>query len=164
MTTSSQPTTAPASAESPIPAPPVVRSREIPEDDHPDKRPCPSWCWVVVNNPDGYAHEIHEHRITTATHALEEAIDTRASLYPADTDHETRKITTATVESDLRQDGADQPVVRVALRSYPRVKKADGTYGRDHAYAELLRLTIEDAREFAAALVYLADVAEGEPR
>src|SRR5688572_6431899 len=90
---------------------PIVRGREIPDAEHPDTRPCPAWCWISANNPDGYSHEIIHDDIETAVHTSEEPIDTRASLYPADQDTAARTTRFATLESSLEQRGADNPQV-----------------------------------------------------
>lgn len=139
-----------------------LRNKELPEDEsHPDTRPCPPWCWLTADNPEGYSHEISPDRITAARHDMGEPINVRASLYGAEQEGG-RVVTTATLEVALEQDGADEPRFQVALRHYAREKGSNGLYSSVMHYDhDRLRLTAEDARELALVLTYLTDVADG---
>lgn len=144
-----------------LPKPPKRRARKIKGQIHPDTRPCPSWCYVgIEDDREKYDHEIVDNRPDTAKHLLDKILTTRASLYPADTDSTTQVVRTAEFVSHLEQLGSERPQVRVGLRSHPRKRGADGLYRRTMKYNGLMKLTVEDARELAAMLTYLADVAD----
>lgn len=139
---------------------PILRPTEFPDSEHPDQRPCPSWCWIAADNPDKYDHEVDADHIQVATHTMD-AIDTRATLYNGDHSYTQNMITTAKIESRLEQAGAGTTTVRVSLRTYAREQGADGNYHNAMKYYESrLRLTVEDARELACVLTYLVQTAD----
>ena len=161
MAKASQKKTPAVSVEVPISQPPKRRGVKIKHQRHPDTRPCPSWCYVgIENDRDTYDHEILEDQISEAVHSFDKRLTTRASLYPASTDHATRVVEVATFVTHLRQVGAGEPIVGVGLRQYPRTQDADGLYRRHVKYSDLMDLTVEDARELAAMLTYVCDLAE----
>jgi len=116
---------------------------------HPDRRPCPPWC-SVAHNPG--QHEIIARHPLRALHHIDAAIPTVASLYPGEPGAGvgTHQIRTATVESDLTQLGAADPVISVSLRRWE---------GRRARHQQRLALSLPDAVELAAVLRHLADLA-----
>ena len=50
--------------------------------DHPDQRPCPSWCWIA--HEEEYEHEVDCRHPLEALHTLEPHPSVVASLYPGD--------------------------------------------------------------------------------
>jgi hypothetical protein len=121
---------------------------------HPDRRPCPSWCWVGRAGGE-FEHEIMARHPMKALHEIESAIRTVASLYPGEpaVGVGDRTVGTATVESDLTQLGSADPVISVYLRRW------DGQIAK---HDKRLALTLEDAKELAAALTYLVGLATGD--
>lgn len=121
--------------------------------DHPDKGPCPSWCWAAE---DGYTHEVEPDRPMTIRHRSD-SYGTVASLYRGDLDPvpdgEVGEMVTmtATVETHLERDGQSAPVVVVALRQRDE--------DRQQKYDEVLRLSIDDADELARVLAHLVGLA-----
>ncbi|MCW2738857.1 hypothetical protein [Nocardioides sp.] len=137
-----------------------LRSKELSGGEHLDTRPCPPWCWVAADNPDGFPHETDPARITVARHTLGDNIAVCASLYGADWESG-EVVRTATFEVALEQDGAEEPQIEVALRHYKREKGSNGLYSSVmHWDPDRLRLTAQDAREMALVLTHLANVAD----
>jgi hypothetical protein len=62
-----------------------------------------------------------------------------------------RHVRMASIEPRLEQLGQEGPTIRVALRPWE---------GQDQHYDEVLRLSLDDAPEFMAALGYLVETAE----
>lgn len=127
-------------------------------DTHPDRRPCPSWCWVGQSGGE-YDHEVDCSHPMTAAHRHDGIPHVVASLYQGDNNsskyEEDRFIQAATIEPHLEQLGQGAPIIRVALRH-----SEDGV----SKYGEILKLTLTDAQELAAALTYLVDTADGSAR
>lgn len=145
-----------------------LRSTELADDQvsHPDERPCPPWCWVAHHNPNGYAHETDPDHLLTKVHTLDWIPEIRASLYAGEKNllrtRSCYEIHTATIEPRLVQHNQALPEVNIGLRTYERVRDADGKWRTQMKYEdERLRLTIADACELVTVLEYLIDVAKG---
>ncbi|WP_148576076.1 hypothetical protein [Nocardioides caldifontis] len=123
---------------------------------HPDKDPCPTWCWT--RHGDDWAHEVDEAAPMAATHRLEPVPTTVASLYRGvrnqrePSDETPSYVETATVRSYLEQVGQSEPIVKIDLSHYPR-----GKYVRENR----LRLTIADTEDLIAVLTFLVKEARG---
>ena len=119
---------------------------------HPDQRPCPSWCWV--EDSDDGEHEIIALHPMKALHQIDSVIRTVASLYPGEPTLGIgdRRVGTATVESDLTQLGSADPVVSLYLRRWEDQRPK---------YDKRLALTLTDAKELAAVITHLVDLATG---
>lgn len=117
---------------------------------HPDRRPCPSWCYIGQSTE--YDHEVDYTRPLTATHIMNATPHVVASQYQGDPDRGQKMVvSTAAIEPRLEQIGQDDPLVLVAFRRY---------HGRQQQYDhELLRLSLTDARELARVLNHLVDIA-----
>lgn len=126
-------------------------------EDHPDKRPCPPWCYI---NDVEYAHEVEAGRPLTAMHAYDVCPGVVASQYPGrfhkERGGDPAHVETATVECHLQQRGQDDPLIRVYLRQPAELGGSELT--------KPMRLSVTDAREVAALLTHLVQVAEGEAR
>lgn len=125
---------------------------------HPDQRPCPPWCWVNDDNEHQFGHEIDYKHPTEASHSYDVRPSVALSMYPGgfvkfgDSD----LVVASTVEATLTQVGQQAPTIRVLMRRQDKpVHKA---------LTDLLRLSVVEARELAAVLRHLVEVAEGEAR
>jgi hypothetical protein len=119
---------------------------------HPDQRPCPSWCWVGRTRGE-YGHELAWSHPMAARHALGGAVPVVASLYPGE--HLRDGAHAASIEVDMHQLGQRAPVIALSRRQYPDGHTMKWEW-------QLLKLSVEDARELAIALNYVADLAEGK--
>lgn len=121
-------------------------------DRHPDRRPCPSWCWVGQSG-GVYDHEVYAEHPMEAEHHHGPIPSVVASLYQGSIvrDGDVNYVQAATIEPHLEQVGQGAPVIRVSLRHWK---------GRESKYAEILRLSLTDAQELATALTYLVETAE----
>jgi hypothetical protein len=121
---------------------------------HPDRRPCPTWCWVGQQSDDKYDHDVSARHPTSALHSMDGTPAVLATLYqgesPLGADGD-RFVRAATIEPHLEQLGQAAPVIRVHLRRWE---------GRDQHLDEVLKLSTDDAREFMACLGYLVETAE----
>ncbi|MGC4112334.1 MAG: hypothetical protein QM747_18330 [Nocardioides sp.] len=135
-------------------------------NDHPDTRPCPPWCWIVTDNPDGsYTHDIsgtvEPRRMFEVEHTTHRRYPVVASLY---TGHVARGgadlADTATIELNLRQVGQREPRIDVALRH--NVWEQGKGWVPEYDY-QRLKLSIEDARELSAMLAHVVALSELEP-
>jgi hypothetical protein len=129
---------------------------------HPDTGPCPAWCFVADPSVE-WGHEIDRDHPTVATHSYDVTASIVASLYPgaferhpAEKPGDVEYVIASTIEARLPQVGQQDPEIRVALRHQDRpVSKA---------FVELVRLSVTDARELAAILTHLVQLADGEAR
>lgn len=122
-------------------------------DNHPDRRPCPSWCWVGQSRGE-YDHEISVRHPMTARHDHDRTPHVVASLYQGESSCDNngdRYVTAATIEPVLSQVGQGAPQISVHLRHYEA--------GKFH-FGEILKLTLTDAQELATALTYLVQTAD----
>lgn len=122
---------------------------------HPDQRPCPPWCFV---NDSEYGHEIDRAHPTEASHSYDVRASVVASQYPGGFVNfgKDELVVPSTVEARLEQIGQQAPTIEVALRHQDKSVR--------EAYQRLLRLSVTDARELAAVLTHLVQVADGEAR
>lgn len=116
-------------------------------DQHPDMRPCPSWCFVAEDGK--ISHEVDAKNITSACHSTD-ILAMQASCYPGKVIG-TGKILSASIETYLRQQGQAPPGIRVGLRYFPTNDTQE--------YLPILRLTIEDADELSRVLAHWVEVA-----
>lgn len=114
---------------------------------HPDPSPCPAWC---DHRPEAESHEVDVSSGGEVEHSGD-SVSVRASLYQGKSGYGEAEF--ATLETHLETRGLARPQLHVALRdySYP---------GPKHHYDEVLKLTLDDARELAAVLTYLVAQAE----
>ena len=105
------------------------------DEPHPDPSPCPAWCWAYQSGQkhlvDARAGDVHHHS---------ESAQLRASLYrggPSITDDTIEVF--ATHEARLEREGQREVQVVVARRTK--------TQGQSEYEDDLLKLTVEDARE-----------------
>lgn len=118
---------------------------------HPDRRPCPSWCWVGQSGGE-YDHEVDYAHPMEAHHRHDGIPHVVASLYRGQlVSGGERYVAAATIEPHLEQVGQGSPIIRAYLRHWE---------GREQKFGEVLKLTLTDARELAAALTYLIETAE----
>jgi hypothetical protein len=128
---------------------------DLTKEGHPDQRPCPAWCWVTEAE---YGHEIDPAHPTVASHSYDVRPSVALSMYPGgfvkfgDAD----LVVASTLEATLHQLGQQAPTIQVAMR------RRDKSAHKGHA--ELVRLSVVEARELAAVLTHLVQVAEGEAR
>ena len=88
-------------------------------DNHPDRRPCPPWCWVGQSHGE-YGHSIDRAHPMDAEQHHDGIPHVVASLYQGHlvSGGEHRYIQAATIEPHLEQLGQAAPVIRVALRHW----------------------------------------------
>lgn len=84
-------------------------------DIHPDRRPCPSWCWVG-NSGGKYGHEVEWDHPVGALHSFDGIAHIVASLYEGAVARgsEPRWVEAASVELDLEQRGQEAPIIRAS--------------------------------------------------
>ena len=124
-------------------------TRYVRHDTHPDTRDGPPWCWVQ-RDPTLHKHEISPDHPVRALHHIEDPIAIVASLYPGTTGESGGShVQTATIECDLTELGGADPTIEVCLRHWPEGRAV---------HEQTLALTVEDARELATVLTYLADL------
>jgi hypothetical protein len=117
---------------------------------HPDREPCPPWCWAQQGDDD-WMHEIDEEHPMVATHKLEPVPTTVATLYRGErrareSQDDPSYVETASIESYLEQVGQHEPIVKLDLCHHPR-----GKYARENR----LRLTVADTEDLISALTFL---------
>lgn len=120
-------------------------------DNHPDRRPCPTWCWV--GQDDEYDHDVDWRHPLTATHTMGGTPHVVAELYSGsytraggETVYES-----ATIEPHLEQEGQEAPTIRVHLRHW--------LSHQEMSHEEVLRLSLSDADELSRTLDYLVRLA-----
>ena len=118
-------------------------------DPHPDASPCPSWCQYVTEGEPA-PHDVDVRSGLGDVEHSDLTTFVRASLYRGK--ESGGQADFATIETHLAAVGSAPPVVEVNLRYYEYP-------GPQMVYKDLLNLTLEDARELASVLTYLADVA-----
>lgn len=126
------------------------------DSDHPDTRPCPSWCWIASPTAveAGYSHEIDQRHPMAAMHTLSSVPSVALSLYEADRPKGggSRWTVLSTLEPRLQQEGQGEPEVRIALREYE---------GRESSYQDdFLRMSLDDVQDLIAVLSHLVKTAE----
>lgn len=125
----------------------------------PDQRPCPSWCWILTSNPDGFAHDTTDvdpaapFEVDHHTHGFYKVT---ASKYGADV-AEGRTVTPATLELNLAQLGQSDPRIDVALRHDVWVA---GKGTQQEYDDERRKLSIGDARELVVMLEHVIGLSE----
>lgn len=119
---------------------------------HPDRRPCPPWCWVG-RHPE-YDHEILPDRPMTAHHTMDGVPSIVASRYPGKMcgTPDDRQVHTATIEPRLDQFGQEDPRIDIALRTY-------SANGEQHYENDQLLMSVADAKELVKVLALLIDAA-----
>lgn len=119
-------------------------------DNHPDRRPCPSWCWIEDSE---YDHEVDWRHPLTATHTMSGSPHVVAELYNGSFTHVAGETVynTATIEPFLEQEGQEEPTIRVSLRHW--------VSHQEQSFEEVLRLSLTDAEELVTALNYLVKTA-----
>jgi hypothetical protein len=126
-------------------------------DGHPDRQPCPSWCWVGQSDDDREDHEVDPARPMSATHHMEGHPQVVAELYRGDSYGPSTRVTqAATIEPVFEQMGQEDPTIRVWLRHWPTHQEQE--------FNEVLHLSLTDAQELAVALNYLVGLEAAECR
>ena len=132
---------------------PIVYHANGGKGTHPDRRPCPPWCWVGKEEGDRYEHEVDPRDPMEAMHADGATARLVASLYPAPREKVNgERVGTATIEAHLEQRGQGSPVIRVGLRAHHEDCGLD--------YKEILRLSLTDAEELSTVLRHFVRQAE----
>lgn len=121
--------------------------------DHPDQRPCPSWCWVAQHAE--YDHPIGSDQPMQAEHSMEARASVALTLYRGSqggADGE-RYMESATLEPRIEQVGQDAPILVIGGRFHDD----DGKQAYDH---EMVKMTVDDTRDLIKVLTHLVEVAE----
>ena len=120
---------------------------------HPDRRPCPSWCWVAQHGGE-YTHEVDSRHPMGILHTRSDTPSVGLSLYPACPAHgeRDRVVRLATLEPHLQQLGDGEPEIHVGRCTFE---------SRERVYQDdSLRLPLDDAQDLMAVLAHLVETAE----